>query len=241
LGPNGLVGAGEVGTGVSLLLFGFAHEPTTAAMASIIAGASWIAVVASLNVSAQVALPDWIRGRGLATYLAVFFGTMTIGSALWGELAGVTGISAAHFIAAAGALVAIPLTWHWKLQTGAVIDLSPSMHWPEPIVTKTIANDSGPVMVTIEYHVDPKDRAAFLAAMDVLSQERKRDGAYAWCVFQDAAKESVFLETFFFESWLEHLRQHARVTKADRLLENDVRRFVHGTPKITHYVASARP
>ena len=74
--------------------------------------------------------------------------------------------------------------------------------------------------------------------MDVLSQERKRDGAYAWSIFQDAAKESVFLETFFFESWLEHLRQHTRVTKADRLLENNVRRFVRAPPKITHYVAT---
>jgi hypothetical protein len=241
LGPNGLVAVGEAGTGISLLLFGLAQEPMTATIASILAGASWITVVASLNVSAQVALPDWIRGRGLATYLAVFFGTMTIGSALWGEMASVTGLSVAHFIAAVGALVAIPLTWHWKLQTVAVIDLSPSMHWPEPIVTKTIANDSGPVMVTVEYHVDPNDRAAFLAAMDALSHERKRDGAYAWCVFQDTAKEDVFLETFYFESWLEHLRQHKRVTKADRLLENNVRRFVHAPPKITHYVASRRP
>jgi MFS family permease len=240
LGPNGLVGAGEVGTGLSLLLFGLASEPTMATMASIIAGASWIAVVASLNVSAQVALPDWIRGRGLATYLAVFFGTMTVGSALWGEMASVTGLSVAHFIAAAGALAAVPLTWHWKLQTGAVIDLSPSMHWPEPIVTKPVANDSGPVMVTIEYHVDQKDHAAFLVAMDALSHERKRDGAYAWCVFQDTAKEDVFLETFFFESWLEHLRQHTRVTKADRLLENNVRHFVRTAPKITHYVSPDR-
>src|SRR6185437_11430730 len=106
LGPNGLVAVGEAGTGISLLLFGLAQEPMTATIASILAGASWITVVASLNVSAQVALPHWIRGRGLATSLAVFFGTMTIGSALWGEMASVTGLSIAHFIAAAGALAA---------------------------------------------------------------------------------------------------------------------------------------
>ena len=60
-------------------------------LASIVAGMSWIAVLASLNVSAQVALPDWVRGRGLAMYLAVFFGTMTIGSVLRGELAAFVG------------------------------------------------------------------------------------------------------------------------------------------------------
>ena len=241
LGANGLVGVGEACTAVSLLLFGFAREPATAVFASIIAGMSWIAVLASLNVSAQVALPDWVRGRGLAMYLAVFFGTMTIGSVLWGETAAFAGLSITHFIAATGALLAIPLTWHWKLQTGATIDLTPSMHWPEPIVTKAVKGDAGPVMITVEYRVGPKDRTAFLIAMDALSHERKRDGAYAWGVFQDTANDDVFLETFFVESWLEHLRQHNRVTKADRVLENNVRRFVHTTPKVTHYVATEQP
>ena len=106
-----------------------------AAGASLIAGMSWIAVVANLNMSAQVALPNWVRGRGLAMYVTVFFGTMTISSVLWGEMAGLTGLPVTHFIAAAGALWAIPLTQRWKLQTGAGLDLSPSMHWPEPIVT----------------------------------------------------------------------------------------------------------
>ena len=87
LGANGLVVAGEIGTAVSLLLFGLSHEPIMAVTASLIAGMCWIAVLANLNVSAQVALPDWVRGRGLAMYVTVFFGTMTLGSALWGEVA----------------------------------------------------------------------------------------------------------------------------------------------------------
>jgi hypothetical protein len=72
----------------------------------------------SLNVSAQVALPEWVRGRGLAMFVTVFFGALSLGSAIWGQIAGMVGLPAAHFMAAAGALVAIPMTWHWKLQTG---------------------------------------------------------------------------------------------------------------------------
>ena len=240
LGANGLVGTGEAGTALSLLLFGFAREPATAVLASIVAGMSWIAVLASLNVSVQVALPDWIRGRGLAMYQTVFFGTMTIGSVLWGELAAVMGLSMANFVAAAGALLAIPLTWQWKLQTGAGVDLTPSMHWPEPIVSNPIESDAGPVMVTVEYRVEPKDRAAFLTAMDAVSRERKRDGAFAWGIFQDTANDGRFVETFFLNSWLEHLRQHRRVTKADQALEDDVRRFTRGVPKVVHYIAPER-
>jgi hypothetical protein len=119
--------------------------------AGLIAGASWIAALATLSVSAQVALPDWVRGRGLALYTTVFFGCLTLGSAVWGEVAAWLGLPAAHFLAAAGAVAAIPLTWRFKLQTGAGIDLSPSMHWPAPITTQSIANDRGPVLVTVEY------------------------------------------------------------------------------------------
>ena len=179
IGADGLVISGEVGTAVSLVLFGLAHEPIMAVSASIIAGMSWIGVLAKFNVSAQVALPDWVRGRGLAMYVTVFFGTMTIGSALWGEIAGTAGLPLTHFIAAAGALLAIPLTAHWKLQTGAGIDLTPSMHWPQPIVTEAVEVDAGPVMVTVEYRIAATDREEFLAALERLAHERKRDGAYA--------------------------------------------------------------
>jgi predicted MFS family arabinose efflux permease/quinol monooxygenase YgiN len=239
LGPNRLVAGGTIGTALTLVLFGLAREPLAGLSASIIAGASWIAVLASLNVSAQVALPDWVRGRGLAMFVTVFFGAMTIGSAVWGQVAGIVGLPVTHFMAAAGVLVAIPLTWRWKLQTGAEIDLTPSMHWPAPVITHEVAYDRGPVLVTVEYRVEPRNRDAFLNAIERLAHERRRDGAYAWEVFEDAAEEGRFLETFFIESWLEHLRQHQRVTNADRVLQNTVHQFhVEGAPKVIHYIAA---
>jgi MFS family permease len=239
IGPDRVVMAGTVGTTVTLLLFGLAHQPIMAVSASIIAGASWIAVLASLNVSAQVALPDWVRGRGLAIFIAVLFGAMTIGSMVWGEIAGLAGLPMAHLIAAAGALLAIPVTRRWKLQTGVAIDLTPSMHWPAPIVTQEVENDEGPVLVTVEYRIDPKqDRDLFLAALERLSHERGRDGAYAWGVFEDTGERGRFLETFLVESWLEHLRQHERVTNADRVLEEHVHRFLVGTPKVRHLITA---
>ncbi|KRB30184.1 MFS transporter [Mesorhizobium sp. Root172] len=240
LGPNGIIILGEVGTAVTLVLFGLARQPLTALVASLGAGMSWIAVLANLNVSAQVALPDWVRGRGLAMYVCVFFGSMTLGSMVWGSMAEYAGLAATHFVAAAGALLAIPLTWRWKLQTDAGIDLSPSMHWPAPIITGAVEVDAGPVMVTVEYRIDPKNREAFLAAVEQLSQERKRDGAYAWGIFEDSAVEGRYMETFLVESWLEHLRQHKRVTKADRILEDQVHSELLGKPTVTHFLAAER-
>lgn len=234
-----LVAVGTIGTAAALLLFGVARYPFVALVASGLAGVSWIAVLATLNVSAQLALPEWVRGRGLAVFAMVLFGGMTLGSGLWGQVAAMIGLPGAYFAAALAAIAAIPLLWRWKLQTGTGVDLMPSMHWPTPVLSHGIDIDRGPTLVTIEYRIDSRNREEFMTALERLGQERRRDGAYAWGVFEDASEEGRFLETFFVESWLEHLRQHERVTNADRLIENAVHRFhKEGTPKITHFVAA---
>ncbi len=73
-----------------------------------------------------------------------------------------------------------------------------------------------------------------------MSAERRRDGAYDWGVFEDAADSERYVETFLVDSWLEHQRQHARVTNADRALEETIRSFQAAPPKVTHLLA-ARP
>ena len=49
------------------------------------------------------------------------------------------------------------------------------------------------------------------------------------------------LETFVVESWAEHLRQHERVTMADRLLEERARAFHlrDGPLVVSHFIAGA--
>jgi len=236
LGPDGVVAGAAIGTAIALCLFGAAREPWSALAASLLAGACWIAAVSNLNVSAQFALPEWVRGRGLAIYVTVFSGAMTLGSAFWGQVASMTGLPKAHFIAAACVLLAVPLTWRCKLQTAAGIDLAPSMHWPAPVVSGEIDDDVGPVLVTVEYLIVAKSRKSFLTAIERLATQRRRDGAYAWSIFEDAAERGRFVETFLVESWLEHLRQHERVTKADRILEDHLHGLLRQKPKVTHLI-----
>lgn len=239
LGPDRLMTAGALGTAVTLALFALARDVATGLAASLIAGVSWIAALSSLNVSAQVALPDWVRGRGIAIFVTVFFGAMTLGSVVWGHLASILGLPAAHLTAAAGMLIAIPLTRRWKLQTGAGTDLTPSMHWPAPVISHEIDTDRGPVMVTVEYRIRPEDRAAFLEALGSVATQRRRDGAFDWGVFEDVADPSRYVETFYVDSWVEHLRQHERVTHVDRLVQDAVHRFhTEGAPKVTHLIAA---
>ena len=237
-GPDGVVMLGEAGTAAALVLFGLAREGWVAVLACLLAGVSWIGVLATLNVSAQTVLPDWVRGRGLAAYVTVFFGTMTLGSALWGLVAEHLGLAPAHYIAGAGALLALWLTRRWQLQSGPAADLTPSMHWPEPVLAAGVNDDAGPVLVTVEYHVPAEHREAFLSAMGPLAHERRRDGGYDWNLFQDSAHPERMIETWLVDSWLEHMRQHRRVTRADQASEERVGRFSREAPRITHYVAA---
>jgi hypothetical protein len=115
----------------------------------------------------------------------------------------------------------------------------PSMHWPAPIVALDIEGDRGPVLVTVEYRVAEASREAFFTGMDRVGRERQRDGAYSWGVFEDVAAPGRFLETFLLESWLEHLRQHERVTNADRVIEEKVQKLLIEPTTVTHLVAPA--
>ncbi|HEY9092678.1 MFS transporter [Parasphingorhabdus sp.] len=241
---NRLVAAGTLITAAAMALLGLATSVAMALPASVLGGVGWIMVLTSLNVSAQTALPNWVRARGLAITLMVFFGCMSAGSAIWGQVATATSIPTALLIAAAGAVIAIPLTWRAKLGQGEALDLTPAMSWPEPVVSQAMdaAHDRGPVLVTIRYRIDAGDAEAFLSAMNELAGERYRDGAHDWGVYQDAAEPDAWIEWFFLPSWAEHLRQHERATKHDHDIHARAVEFHRGaeTPEVSHFLAPLR-
>ena len=238
-GAGRVVLASALLTSLVLVVFALLREPAFGAAAAVIAGAAWISALSSFNVSAQMSLPDWVRARGLALFSALLFGSLASGSALWGQTAAVLGIPGALLVAAAGIVVAAVLTMRVRLQTGGELDLTPSAHWPEPVVAGTVDADRGPVMVTIEYRIDPALAGEFLTALDALAPARRRNGAFAWGVFRDAGDTGRYLEYFMEESWVEHLRHHARVTHVDRGLQARVLAFHVGAepPRIEHLLA----
>jgi len=240
LGPDGLVAAASVGTAAALIGLGLADDPITALTACFIAGASWTLAISTLYVSAQVALPDWVRGRGLAIFLTFIFGATTFASALWGQIAGLRGLDVALYIAAAGALFAVPLSLGSKLQTGLNENMEPALHWRFPRVAFDVGWTQGPALVTIKYRVDSHNRDKFLSAMKEIGDERRRDGAFAWGVFEELATEGRYTETFLIESWLELMHLYERVTNADRRMEESVQALLLDKPEISHYVAPRR-
>jgi len=239
LGPDRMVVAGTVGTALVLLAFAAAPGAVTAGVASALAGFCWIAVLSTLHVSAQTALPDWVRARGLSIFLTVFFGAMSAGSLIWGRLAGAAGIDTALMLAAAGAVLAIPLVRRARLGAGAELDLAPAMHWPAPLVALDDVDRRGPVMVQVAYRIDDGDRARFRRLMAELGEARRRIGAFGWSVTRDVADPRVMVETWYEASWTDHLSHHERVTGSDRDLQERVRALHRGEagPQVRHFVS----
>ena len=208
--------------------------------ASLVAGAAWTLMLTTLFVSAQVALPDWVRGRGMAILLTAYFGAMTVGSAVWGKIASVWGLPTALYRRGGRRLRRAWSRRGARLQAGAAQDLTPSLHWIDRTFVQPVDDDQGPVLVTVDYRVEPEGRALFLLEMQEIGFERQRDGAFAWNVFEDAADVGRVVETFLIQSILELRHLRARVTKADQMVEEEAHRFLTEQPKATFLIAPKR-
>jgi MFS family permease len=209
------------------------------------AGWGWLASLATLNATTQLAIAEWVRGRGLAVYQIAFFGCQAIGSIIWGQLASVTSISAALLIAGAGLLLGSATAAKFRLAASGNMDLQPSLHWPEPNVLLDDTSDRGPVLTTIEYKIEPAQAPAFLTALQELKASRLRNGGYGWGVYENMSRPGRYVEHFFTDSWLEHLRQHQRTTMADKVVQDKVNAFhkADAVPAVSHLAAPgfARP
>ncbi|NKN35225.1 MFS transporter [Agrobacterium sp. a22-2] len=239
---DGLLLGSAVVTALVMAALSLAPPQWVAVVVLLFLGAAWITALTTLNGAAQAVLPNWVRGRGLAVYLTVFNGAMTAGSLGWGAVGEAAGVPGTLLIGAAGLLVAGFIMHRIKLPSGEA-DLVPSNHWPEPLVAEPVAHDRGPVLILIEYHVEKHHRTAFLHALNEMSQERRRDGAYGWGVTEDSADPQKIVEWFMVESWAEHLRQHKRVSNADADLQGQVLAYHSGTdkPVVRHFLTINRP
>lgn len=238
LDADGLVLLASVASAAVMAALVFAPPKWLAVLLLVVLGMCWITALTTFNSVAQAILPNWVRGRGLAVYLTVFNGAMAAGSLGWGLVAREIGVPYALAASAAG-LVLVALLFHRVRLPVGEADLQASNHWPEPLVAEPVAHDRGPVLVQVEYRIRQADRPAFLAAMKRLSQERLRDGAYAWGVVEHTGDAERVVEWFFVESWAEHLRQHHRVSHADADLQAEALRFHVGPdkPEVHHFLA----
>ena len=236
LHPDALLAVASLTMAATLVVQGYVTNRTAVAAALFAGGFMWGLAAVTTNVSAQSALPSWVRARGMALYAFVMAGSFAMGSGLSGFAAN-WNLGAAHLVAAVVMALSPLAALRWPLTRDNEIDLT-MIPGTDPEVVIDPDPEDGPVLVSIPYRVQSASLAEFAALMEYLEGHRRRTGGYQWALFRDLSDSEKFVETFLVSSWAEHLRQHHRHTAhADDHLRR-VRRFV-APPGVAHYLATA--
>jgi MFS family permease len=207
----------------------------------LVLGMAWISVANSLAIAAQVAMPDWVRARGMSIYQMALMGGSAAGSLVWGQVASWGGVGEAVLAAAGFGVLVLLATRRLTVEGGADLDFRPAVARVAPEPAFEIAPDAGPVMVTLEYQIDPARAAEFAAVMQRTRRARLRQGALSWGLFRDVSVPGRYVEYFVDESWVEHRRRLERFTAFDAGLREQRMAFHIGAepPVLRRYVGES--
>lgn len=238
LGTEGLVNLATAAFAATTLAVGLVMWLPTVFFMLVIGGAAWLAAMSTFNVSVQIAAAVWVKARALSIYQMSAFGGMAVGSWLWGLVAADAGVATALVIAGGVMLASLLLHFRFRMPDLEQLDARPAQALPIPHVAVAFEEMSGPVLVTVEYMIDPADVVPFTRVMRELRRIRRRDGATRWGLYQDVERPERWVEAFAVGSWAEHLRQHGRGTMADRMVIERARAFHRGTepPHVSHMI-----
>ena len=218
--------------GVCVALVAISRLPVLSGSALVFAGAGWTASVTLFNVGVQLAAPRWVAGRALAAYQAAITGGIALGSWMWGSIANAIGVEGALLISAA-TLVASPLLGLWMRMpmVSGSNELSLDV-LADPQVRLSLTPRSGPIVIEIEYRVDPAKARLFYAVMQHVQLSRQRNGAYGWSIARDIADPQLWTERYHCPTWYDYLRQRSRSTASERALHLRANEFHIGPEPI---------
>ena len=232
-----LVARGTLLQALATAVIAIAPNVYVAVPAMLVGGAAWITTANSLTVAAQLALPNWVRARGMSIYQMSIMGATAVGAALWGQVAALSSVHMSLALAALTGVLVMALVQRLVSNRHGEEDLSASRAFQAPRA------DSPPaaglrLVVSIEYFINPARAAEFRAVMQESRRARLRQGALSWELQHDIADPRRYVERVVDESWTEHLRRFDRVTASDVALRD--RRFAFhvgdAPPVVSRYV-----
>jgi hypothetical protein len=175
----------------------------------------------------------------MSIYQMAIMGATAAGAFLWGKIAEHTSVPTSLALCSVSLLFAVALTRGRVLEGPSEEDHTPTHPWDEPVPVRPTEPDEGPVMITIDYLVDPARVAEFDAIMAETRSGRLRHGAVSWALFEDLERPGRFVEYFAHESWADYLRRFDRFTAADEDLQARRHAFHTGgsRPGISRFIA----
>lgn len=210
--------------GGAITAVALSRAPVLTTTALILTGAMWTMSFTLFDIGVQLSAPRWVAGRALAVYQASFSGGIGIGSWGWGRLTDGAGVEMALLVSALLMLVSALLgLWLPLPRVGARSDDADVLADPE--VRLPLTHRSGPVVVEMEYRIDPESARAFHSVMQDVQLFRQRNGAYGWSIARDIADPELWTERYYCPTWLDYLRQRDRSTQSERTLDQQSMAF----------------
>ena len=205
--------------GLMVLLVGLSRNIVLTCTAMLVAGAAYMLIIALLNVGVQLSAPRWVTARAIAWFQSALTGGIALGAGIWGHVAAQWGVGSA-LIASGIAIVLMPLIGLFlpmprvSLAEVEMVELD-----QEPEVGLALTARSGPVVVEIDYRVDPAEARRFYEVMLKVQRARLRNGAFDCSLARDIGDPALWTERFHCPTWGDYLRQRSRFTHSDRGLQ----------------------
>ena len=205
--------------GLMLLVIGASRVLSLTAAAMVVAGVANMLSIALISVSVQLSVPRWVAARAIAGYQASLTAGIALGAWIWGRAAAHWSIEIA-FLASGAALCLTPLIGLLlPMRRTSPTDVEMIEIGAEPEIALDITARSGPIVIEIDYQVDPAEARKFYEVMLKLQRARLRNGAYQWSLARDLADPALWTERYHLPTWLDYLRLRSRFTHADRALQ----------------------
>jgi MFS family permease len=206
----------------------FSHVSIVTALALVVCGAGYLVASVLCNVGIQLSSPRWVSARVLAIFQATITAGFAIGSWAWGMVAKVSDLETAILLSAGSMIITLAVGLRFRMPhiEGASRDCVSSFVDPE--VTLPVGGHSGPIVLEIEYRVPVIDARAFYNTMLEVQLSRQRNGAHGWSIARDVRDLEIWIERLQYPTWHDYLRQHHRVTLAERELQARATAFHQG-------------
>ncbi len=220
-------------TGAMIVVIGLSRNVYLTCAALFLAGALWMLVIAMFNIAVQLSAPRWVTARVLAGFQGAMTGGVALGAWAWGHMATADGIGPAIIVS--GIAVALtPAIGLWLRMPSVSpndADMAESLDLPETKLRLT--SRSGPIVIELDYRVDPARARAFYGVMQKIRSIRLRTGGFSWSLSRDIGDPALWTEHYHCPTWGDYLHQRSRMTQADRVIQADASAFQMGGKPLT--------
>lgn len=213
--------------GLGIAITGLSQWSVLTALALLVTGAQWTMSVTVFNVGIQMSAPRWVAGRALAAFQMAVAGGIALGSWGWGQLADHIGLTATMLVAGTIIFLSPLLGLRMRMPTPTGENEAAEI-LEDPEVHLSLSPRSGPIVIEIEYRIDPAKARAFYEVMQEVQLSRQRTGAYGWSMARDITDPELWTERYQCPTWHDYLRQRNRPTQAERMLTQTAQNFHRG-------------